>query len=212
MSKLKKGIRLVSILLGIFFIILASTLAILNFHQDRLVQKLVIHLNSGFNGHLLVENSRISPFQNFPYISIDLQNVRFYAGKEDLQQPIYAAEDIYVGFSILEILKGNYEIRSIRISKGELNLVQNAEGELNILLAKGFADAAEKASEAENDDFSLSLRQVVVEQFKIKKFDESNGQTIKANIAKVKNWFQHNQGTYFYRFFCRICSRYYTTG
>ncbi|MCC5929735.1 MAG: AsmA family protein [Cyclobacteriaceae bacterium] len=204
MIVLKKGIKIVAVTIGALVILLVSTLAILHHQQDRLVQKLVSHLNSGFSGQLKIENSRISPFKSFPYISIDLQNVRFYESKEDLGQPIYAAEDIYVGFSILEILRGNYEIRSIRISNGELNLVQNAEGELNILLAKGFADAAEKASEAENDDFSLSLRQVVVEQFRIQKLDESSGQTIKANIGKVKTGFSITKGHIFTDFFAEF--------
>jgi hypothetical protein len=49
-------------------------------------------MNEEFSGELVIEKSYISPFKNFPYVSIDLNHVKFFSKKgisEDTIKPIY---------------------------------------------------------------------------------------------------------------------------
>ena len=67
------------VVLIIFPVFLFSILlAILYFKQDHFVQELVTTLNEDFEGHFEIKGSHISPFENFPYISIDLEELTLF--------------------------------------------------------------------------------------------------------------------------------------
>ncbi len=105
-------------------------------NQRTLTQKAIEKINQQFTGTLVIKDSYISPFPQFPYISIDLQGVQFFEDKELQSPPIYEAGDVYLGFNLWDILRGDYQVRRIKIANGHLDLIKYENGDINLLMAK----------------------------------------------------------------------------
>jgi len=100
---------------------------------ERLVRMAVTEINKQLPGELVVSGSDLSLFQNFPYISIGLKNVKLLPGKTTGLKPIYEAERMFVGFSIKDILNQQYHVKVILLKNGHLDLIQDSTGQLNIV-------------------------------------------------------------------------------
>ncbi len=125
--RLSLSIILIPVLL---FTIVTS---IVYFKQKEIVQELIVHVNEDFEGSIQLKGSHVSPFAAFPYISIDLEDLHIYEGKKRVKkEEILHLSDCYVGFNIWDILKGNYSIKSIKLSNGTIRLVQHKDGTLNL--------------------------------------------------------------------------------
>src|SRR5580692_215156 len=92
--------RLIGLPILTLLILICIAIGILFTQQQRLVRLAVGDLNTKFPGRLEVNGSEISVFQHFPYISIGLQNVKFFPNKADSAKAIYEAERVYTGFSL----------------------------------------------------------------------------------------------------------------
>lgn len=108
MKRGKKIIRLLLIIAGIFLGLIIIAGGILYSQQERLTQMAVKELNKQFTGELVITRSSISPFSNFPYISIALHDVRFFRDKKMQGTPLYQVERLYVGFSLPDVLQQHY--------------------------------------------------------------------------------------------------------
>src|SRR5262245_31532202 len=110
--------RFILLPIVILIILVVAAVAILYQQQQRLVGLAVKELNKQLPGKLTVEGSEISAFQNFPYISIGLKNVKFYPTKLASDKPIYEAERMFTGFSLSDILKQQYHVKVIALKNG----------------------------------------------------------------------------------------------
>lgn len=153
-------------------------------HQDSLVQRAIGNVNLQFDGYLELEDSHIAPFANFPYISIDLENVRFYESKDKSQTPLYQAKDIYLGFSLIKLLRGNYQLEKIRIQEGFLNVIAYPNGEINLLLAKGIQSTPTDSLESE---FQFDVKTLLLEDFSLMYKDQISGQDLIAKIQALES-------------------------
>ena len=70
-----------------------AAIAVLYYQQQRLVKLAIKELNKQLPGKLVVGGSSISVFQNFPYVSIAVKNVRFYPGKLRTGTALFEAEN-----------------------------------------------------------------------------------------------------------------------
>ena len=75
-KKFWKRLFIYLVLLPVFLIFVL--VLILYWKQDAIVQDLLTTLNKDFKGEIRIKGSHISPFENFPYISIDLEGVEIY--------------------------------------------------------------------------------------------------------------------------------------
>lgn len=150
-------------------------------NQKQLTQNVLDKLNAGFNGKLEVGDSQISPFYNFPYVSIDLKNVVFFEEKGTDSKVIFSTNDIYIGFNLWEILKGKYVVKSVKIEDGFLDLIKDTEGNLNLLNA-----VRQDSENTENleGELEISLAQIQLKSFKINYSDLSDLSAIQINLSK----------------------------
>ena len=115
------------ILIPVFF--LSILISIVYFNQDKIVEELITELNQDFTGEVEIDGSHISPFEAFPYISIDLEHVMIYEDKQNHKDPIVSAEDIYVGFNIWDLVAGNFDIQLIEVKNGYIHAIQHIKTE-----------------------------------------------------------------------------------
>jgi hypothetical protein len=179
-----KKIRLLLILVFSIILIIPSAAIILLYSQQKtLTQKAIGILNEKFVGKLMINDSQIAPFANFPYVSIDLKGIAFFDGKTEDSNIIYAAEDLYIGFSIWDIISGKYNIKSLKIQNGHLDLVKDAEGNINLLTAKA-TGSEEDAGYEEEEIINIDLSSIQLESFRLKFDDLANLTTIDVLLEK----------------------------
>ena len=74
--------RFFFITLTLPILIFSIAIIVVYYKQDQIVQELIKSLNENFVGTLKIKDSHIAPFANFPYISVDLEDLEVYEGKE----------------------------------------------------------------------------------------------------------------------------------
>jgi len=186
---IKKWIIVFSII-GLILLLPLISIFILYKNQRPLTQKLISSLNESFYGQLEIRDSYLAVFANFPYISIDLQDVVFYADKKEKVDTLYFVKDVFVGFSVMDLIKGNNQIKSIKLSEGSLNMEMDEEGKINLLAAKGFYDPTDTLEEeALNLDLSsIQLSSIAISYNDVRNQSSFSGLFSGAKAAfKIKN-------------------------
>lgn len=179
--------RLLLSLILIPLILFTVVISIVYVKQDEIVQDLITQTNEDFVGTIKIKDSHIAPFANFPYISIDLENVEVFEGKSlKKAQRIAQINDLYVGFNLFQLLGGNYDIKSLKIKEGELRIVQHTDGSFNLTNAL----ASKKPIEEVEDELHLDLQSIKVENVDISKLNEANNLMVDAFIRKAKSKFR----------------------
>lgn len=185
--KKKLGITITAIL-GIPTILLAVGIGIVYLNQDKIVQTILDELNKQFAGTLRIEDSHISPFHNFPYISVDMENIALYEGKDIDQLPILEVQDAYVGFSLWDVIGGNFQIKTIELKQGRLDMVQHASGQLNIVNA--FSAPEDNDTTAAKDNLHLELKKLKLIDIQLSKRNETDSTHIELFVHRVKASFK----------------------
>jgi hypothetical protein len=156
----------------------------LAFKQDELVQQGIRWANRHYPGEVVIQGSHISLFATFPYVSIDLEDLYVYEEKEHTHMPIVHVQDAYLGFSLWSILLGNYEVRSIKLAGGKVNLIQHSDGSFNI--NRAFGAGANAPADSSEQTVDLKLNSIVLERVELHKINESNQMDIDFVVDQAK--------------------------
>lgn len=186
MKKFNSWKRVLLILVLIPFLVLFSLFVGVYWKQDTLVQTLIENVNATFSGKLLIKGSHISPFTNFPYVSIDLEQVEMYEDKSSKSALLFKVEDVYLGFNLLRILQGELKIEAIRADKGTVHFIQHKDGSFNI--TKAFAN--EQLSSDTASAFQIDIQKLSINQIHLTKINESTKLEVDAYIKQAKARFK----------------------
>ena len=182
----KFWVRFIFIIFLLPIILFSTLIGILYSNQDYFVQELIETLNEDFEGHFEIEGSHISPFENFPYISLDFEELTLFENDTKKGEHILDIHDVYVGFNIWDILSKNMEIQSIVLKNGSINVVQHEDGSLNIIDAL----TTNKEIEDSNEEFHLNLKSINLTDVDVNKLNKSNGMYFDLYINKAQSNFK----------------------
>src|SRR5580692_10712679 len=189
----KRLFRLIGLPILILLILIGIAIALLFTQQQRLVRLAVNDLNEKFPGRLEVNGSEISVFQHFPYISIGLQNVKFFPDKADSAKAIYEAERLYIGFSLADILRQKYHIKVISLKNGHLDLVEEPDGQLNIIEASHMSsDSSAPTTNVKPTALDLDIKKIVLKNMDISYLDPKDRQRLFTHIDRIQSSFTDN--------------------
>jgi hypothetical protein len=169
-------------------LLFAILVLIVYWKQDAIIQEFLATTNEDFVGEIIIEDSHVSPFENFPYISIDLDHLKIYESKEDHREPIVELEDCYFGFDIFDLISGNYDIKLIEAKNGYIHAIQHEDGELNISKAL----TTQKEIEDPEEEFHMHLREIDLINVDIYKFNEANGLMVESFVEEATMSFKTN--------------------
>ena len=178
--------KLILWVIGVPILLLSILISIVYIKQDAIVKELLKTANEDFKGKIEIKDSHISPFANFPYISIDLDHLKVYEDKLGKAEAIVDVNDLYLGFDLFTLLSGKMDIKLIKLSNGKIHIVQDKKGEFNIVRAFD----SEKPVENAEEEFHLNLRSVQLENIDITKINEENLITVELFINKAKSRFE----------------------
>lgn len=158
-------IWVLSIPIVLFFI----TVTIVYYKQDSIVQHLLKTANKDFKGQIVIENSNIAPFANFPYISIDLQGLKIFETKDETLESVVEVGDLYVGFDLFTLLSGNFDVKSIKLSNADINIKEYEDGSFNIVNA--FETLEPKDADELSEEFHFDLKELIFNNVDIHKIN-----------------------------------------
>ncbi|MFD2034530.1 AsmA-like C-terminal region-containing protein [Belliella marina] len=187
-----KRLLYIALFLLVPVLIFAGSIWVIYSKQKVLTQNVLATINEEFVGEITIEDSYISPFANFPYISIDLKGIKFFDSKAKDNKPIYEAADFYIGFNVWDIIRADYKVKKLKISNGHLDVVKLENGDINVLLAKGMGN--EEKVEEEPSEFAFDLSGVVLEKFDITYSDVKTNQDLVFHIDELLTSFSLKNG------------------
>ncbi len=168
----KKWVKWLLIILLIPIILFIAGITLVYAYQEQIVQSVLKSANEDFQGEITLKGSHIAPFANFPYISIDLEELRVFESKDTTERAVLSINDVYLGFDIWTIISGNLEVKSVKISDGDIYIVEYPDGEFNI--TKAFALKEEKEVDDVKEDFHFDLQSLVISNVDIHKTNPNN--------------------------------------
>jgi len=178
--------RLIISLITLPILLFTTVVVIVYTKQDAIVKELITKANADFKGAIRIENSHVSPFANFPYISIDLEDLEIFEGKDTkLNNRLLHLSDVYLGFNLMSLINGNYQIKSIKFKNGKIKLIQHKDGSFNIANALKSKKPIEKVEE----ELHLDLRSIKLDDIDITKFNEATNQLVDTYITDAKTAF-----------------------
>ncbi len=175
-------------ILAIPLLLFLAVTAVLYFKEDSITKNLVTELNADFAGEITLQKIQISPFANFPHISIDLKDVKIYPNKKKTNNPILDVKDFYLGFNLWTLISGKFDVNSIKIKDGYIHIVQDTAGEYNIVKALATNQKTEVSSEA----LHVDLKRIELQNVEIDKLNEANNVLLDIKISKAKSKFKTN--------------------
>lgn len=185
--KLRFALRLVLIGTLLVLLVLAALIGVVAAKQDRVVQQLLANVNERFTGMIEIQDSHISPFANFPYVSIDLDHLKVYEDKLKVNAPMIDVADVYIGFDLLPLLRGEMKLKAIRIADGSLHIVQHGDGTLNVVEALSTASETDSTGSGTSN---IDIRSIRLERLDITKLNEANNVLVEAYIQKAQAKFK----------------------
>jgi len=191
-KRTKRFLKTTGIILFSIILLTATALVIAYQKKDQLIQKALADFNESIKGKISVEEVRISPFENFPYISIDLFHISLATDKTDRAEKLIKIDDAYIGFDVLSIIQGDYEVKKIKLSNGTLNIIQEYDGTLNLVNA--LVSTLDEIEEVELDtttttSVDLKLNSIELENIDIIKLSRENDLLAEIYIENAKSSF-----------------------
>ncbi len=154
--------------------------------QDDLIQGEIEAMNKTHKGMIVVGATHLAPFENFPYISIKVDDVQVFESKEENAAVILDVADIYVGFNLFDIISGYYDIQKLVVEAGYFNIIEHKDGSLNIENA-----LATPSGDVDPDEpLEIHLKNIELRNLDIHKLYEEDNLDIEAFIYWAKSGFK----------------------
>jgi hypothetical protein len=183
-SRVAGGIALFAVLL------FGTATLLLILQQDRIVDKVLETFNGNFKGAIVIGDSDISPFANFPYVSIVLEDVQVYEDKADMFAPILDVTQVYLGFNIKAVLSGIFQVNLLRVNNGNFDIVRYSGGSLNLSNALSGKENVEKMRR----DYNFELKRIELANLDIIHYDERTATHLEVYVQQAASGFKSTPG------------------
>ncbi|MDB5089200.1 MAG: AsmA family protein [Mucilaginibacter sp.] len=174
---LKISLKILGALILFFVAVLAGLSIYISSHKEKVIALVTDELNKNLDGKLVVGGVKTSFFENFPALSVRLENVTL-RDKQWLRHrhTLLSAKNFDVSVNTAILLKGNISINHITISNAAIDLYTDSSGYSNTsVFKKNVSNDTSKKSKRSNpqiDKFSLEQVSFTVDNRKAKKLFE----------------------------------------
>jgi len=180
----KRRKRILGVLILLPVLLITALLFYVQNNQAKIIKEQVATLNEGHDGLIIVGNSELALFGNFPDVSVKIYDVRIFETKAEDAPLIAEVKDIYVGFNLIDLLGGSYDIRSLLVEDGVFNIVIHENNTTNIQNALASTTAAPESASSNFDLKKIRLRNLDVHTL-----DEATNTDVEKFIYNAKGGF-----------------------
>ena len=172
------------LLIGVSLLIIAS--CFIYYKKDDVLNQVLNHLNDDFKGLVKIKEADISPFENFPYVSVKLNELKIYESKQTDSLPILNLETAYLGFDFWKIIKNELVIKKLSLQNGEINIVQDQLGLYNIAKAFESRNLTEESKKVETKPLLFNFKSISLKNIAIKKESLVTKILVETNIKNAE--------------------------
>lgn len=149
--------RTVIFLLVVAGLIGAASYVIAHFYEDEVKQLVINRVNTRLATEINVADVSLTLIPKFPYASLDFEDIwaRENIVKIGETDTLFYFRHAYLQFNVMELIKGEYNLRKIALEDGFARLYVDEEGYDNYQIFKPQSDTSETA-------FLLSLEDVTL--------------------------------------------------
>lgn len=119
----------------VFLLLFITASIIVYVKKDAIISKAINYANNTYKGLVIIEKTTISPLENFPYISVRLNDVKVFETKSIDTLAIIDVKTAYIGFDFWQFIKSDFQIKKIVLQDGFINIKQYQNNEYNIVHA-----------------------------------------------------------------------------
>lgn len=153
------------IIAGIVSLVLLITLV---FYLGRgyFMKRALSYINEQQAGEVRMDQMNLIPFLNFPDITLNLQDVRFYeqevVADTSSLEPILALREIGVRLDLIELIKGGIKVSEARLEEGFVHIEIYPDSISNLEYALGirFGEAAGKDTIQKTSSLTIDLDKI----------------------------------------------------
>ncbi|MGS2737769.1 AsmA family protein [Sinomicrobium sp. M5D2P17] len=169
--KIKKGLKIAGITLGIIIILLAVTPLLF---KDKITALIKDSINKNVNAKVDFKDLDISLLSGFPKARVALNEISVINLAPFEGDTLFYADEVSIKMGIGELFKGSgMQISSFAVDKANVNILVNSEGKANYDIAKESTDdIGGEETRAEGEDFSFSVQQYDIRDSRISYLDE----------------------------------------
>jgi hypothetical protein len=121
-------------ILLVVVLIFSGLLVTVYVYQDKIIQIFVSEANSYIKTPVKVGSIKVSLFQKFPQASIVFDNVAIQESLTGSKETLAEARKIYCSFNLIDLVRGNYEVKSMAIENAVLNFKLLPDGKNNFTI------------------------------------------------------------------------------
>jgi hypothetical protein len=180
---------MILVLLVVPILVVGSLILYIQSNQSDIIKGEIAKLNKEHKGLISVGDSELSIFSNFPYISIKVDDVQIQETKEDDSPIIMDVKDLYIGFNLWDMVKGNYDIQSLILQDGIFNIVIHENNTTNI------QNSLASTSETETPSTNMHLKKIKLKNLEIHTIDEATNTDIQKFIYSGAGGFSQDDTT-----------------
>ncbi|MDO7614706.1 MAG: hypothetical protein MUQ75_10730, partial [Crocinitomicaceae bacterium] len=172
----KKALRITKWTFGILFGIFLTVSILIFVLKDTIIETSIAEINKNLEVPMEVGDVELAFWSSFPNISIDLLNVEIPS--RNTSTSLLKSKKFNLRFNPFDLAMGDYNLKQINISDGELNLYVDSLGGDNYNIVK---------SSEENDDseFKLELQAVTLKSMKVSYLNDITHQEYHSNFNRV---------------------------
>jgi len=187
LKKRKFWLRFIALTILLPLLFLGATILYISVKQNSIIKDYIATLNETHNGFVSVGKTHLSIFSNFPNISFKVDDLKINETKKDDSPVIMDVKDIYVGFNLWDVLQGDYNLKSLIIEDGFLDIIIHKDNSLNLL------NALESFDETESEEpLAFKLKKIKLHNLDIHKKDETKNTDLETFIYDADGGFNIN--------------------
>jgi len=174
---------------GLIFVvalfIIVSVLAYI--YRDNIKDVFIQNLNRGLKTELYIDEIGVNVFRSFPFISLTLKNVTAIETENvPVRDTLLFAQRIDFQMSILDLLRRNYSVRQIELTRANLDMKVFPDGSNNFTFWQ--------VPEGGGEDFSFELQRVIFQevQFEFTEYGQRHFVGLVINRAELQGNFSQD--------------------
>ncbi len=156
--------------------------------KDKIIAEFIREANKQLNTPVKISKIEVSVFQQFPQMSIVLNDV-YIEDSHPGQYPLLTASRISFQMNPLEVWRGVYVIKGLKIFESETNLKLNSKGETNYAIAK-------KGNGSGSGSISFQLQDVELVDTRVRYYDLRLNQDLIFTSAEMQASIESTEDIY----------------
>src|SRR5664280_465828 len=169
---------------GIILLILILLFTVPIIFKDKIKTKVEQVINESVNANVKFADYNLGFFHNFPNLSFGMKDVSIVGADKFAGDTLAGFKSFDLVFNLASLFgKSGYEVKSILIDRGVVNVIYLKDGSANYDIMKPSSDTAVVVTNATSSGLKIKLKKVLVTNSSISYVDK--GYNMAAYLKKV---------------------------